>query len=427
MTATSSAWTTAAAPLARWMGDGWAAAAAVVTAAWVAVALAGGHQPPVADTVAGAAAAAGTAALVGAAWMPRTLASLAPAAAWLVVLPLAVAVADDRPALLAVAVVAAASGEVAAAARVGRARGPWLAFLVAGTAALVAAVVAGYDVVAALPGAGDALGGGLAGGEWRAVLGGEARGDDLAAVLGVSAGGLLLAGACLAPPRPRPLGVPALLVGVAAAVRLPAAPVTVVATTAAVLAAMVVPRRPGLALGLLAMAAASVPGGAPAALLLGAAACLSLAADHPAAALLGLPGGAALAAAVAEGVVTAAGVVTLAGAALIAALLAARAGPSERPALHRGALPALGLAAWLALRPGTWAWAGDNVVRPYDRGAAAALAGGVLAVVMVRATGLRGRVVTSDGDDVVGAGGDEGRSTDGMSATAAPASGPTET
>ena len=142
--------------------------------------------------------------------------------------------------------------------------------------------------------------------------------------------------------------------------------------------------RPTAALTLLALAALAGPGSTRgAALLLAAGGTLASALGWPAAAVLGLPGGVALAIALsARGGVTSfvegvlAGVVALA---LAAAAL--RQGAVPRPALW--AAPALALGAWLLVAPGTWGWVGPAGLRAYDAGAARALAGAALCVVVL--------------------------------------------
>jgi len=212
--------------------------------------------------------------------------------------------------------------------------------------------------------------------------------------------GLLLVGAAvvvvtaaLGPPRAWALAVPALAVALPIADHLPAGPGAAVAGGLAVAAALAVSSRPTVALGALAVAAAasSAPLGATASLL-AAGAVLALAVDHRAAALLGLPGAAALATAVVPPGRSGPAVVVAGATAATALVLVLRAGgaPGQirppRPPLS--AAPALVLAGWLLLAPGTWAWAGGDGTGAYNRGAAVAVAAAALAA----ATGIRDRL-----------------------------------
>jgi hypothetical protein len=127
----------------------------------------------------------------------------------------------------------------------------------------------------------------------------------------------------------------------------------------------------------------------------------------PAAAALGLPGGVALAIALAarggtvafvEGVLAGVVAVALAAAAM-------REGP-PRPSVWT--VPAIALGGWLLVAPGTWGWAGPAGLRSYDVGAARALAGASLCVVVLafreRAPArwyARGSPPDSPGEDAV--------------------------
>ncbi|HEX2063600.1 MAG TPA: hypothetical protein VHE80_04175, partial [Acidimicrobiales bacterium] len=64
------------------------------------------------------------------------------------------------------------------------------------------------------------------------------------------------------------------------------------------------------------------------------------------------------------------------------------------------AAPALALAAWLVLLPGTWAWAGAHGLSRYDQGAVVAAVGGMAAVVVGRTTRLGWRLTARDRDAV---------------------------
>lgn len=158
------------------------------------------------------------------------------------------------------------------------------------------------------------------------------------------------------------------------------------------------PLLPGVAAsaGVVALAATAVAGGiaAGAGALLAAGAVLGLVTGGRAAPLLAVPGGVALAhTLVLEGGVPAAivGVLALAAATGIADLIARRTmhtgGPvftaaDIRPVHAAAAL----LGAWLAVAPGSWAWAGASGLGPYDDGAAVMAAAGMLVAV---ATGAR--------------------------------------
>jgi hypothetical protein len=206
-------------------------------------------------------------------------------------------------------------------------------------------------------------------------------GGTLLGVVAVVAGGVPLA------PRPaRPL----LVVGVALAV--PAATSTTVAVTAASAAVLAAAWSGAFALPLALLAIAVAPVALAPASLVAAAAALAAADDDQGGivAVPALPGAVAAAAAIAAGPISAARVaVALALAAV--AYLATTTAPSHRPPLT--VVPAAALAAWLAVAPATWAWAGDTRLGHYDRGVAVALVA-VLAVEIVHR--VRPRPVPSD-------------------------------
>jgi len=168
------------------------------------------------------------------------------------------------------------------------------------------------------------------------------------------------------------------------------APFTVLLAVAAVMAALaarsgrVLVDRPATALALLGVAALVAPGATHgAALLLLAGGTLAAALGLPAAAALGVPGGIALAVALAaRGGVTPfvvgvlAGIVVLA---LAAAMLRAETPSRPLPWLA----PVLALGAWLLVAPGTWGWVGPTGLRAYDVGAARAVAGAILCLVVL--------------------------------------------
>ena len=359
----------------------WAAAVAVVTALWVVAALADGDPAPVDTTAMGAAAAAGTAAAVGAGWAfgplrPAWLAGLA-----LVLLPVAAAAGTEGSVpVLAIVLLVLVIADVGAA--LARAEDEpvdgevWLpaGLVLVATALLVAALAAGHD----------------GNGRWALTSPGRAQ-----ASFALAAAAVLLAAAALGPPRGRGYAGPALVVGLVAAPGLQSLTLAVLGGSLAVVSAGVLGRRPGTALGFLALGAAGFSAGRPAAALLAAGAVLALAyaADHPAAALLGAPGASLLATAVlASGDAAAPIVVALAAAA--SAVLLALSATREEAGLELGEqpwalVPVALLAAWLFLAPGTWAWTGSGSLELYDRGAAAAVAGGLAVVVARWALGLR--------------------------------------
>jgi hypothetical protein len=142
--------------------------------------------------------------------------------------------------------------------------------------------------------------------------------------------------------------------------------------------------RPAAALTLMGLAALVAPGATLGpGLLLAAGGALAAVFGWPAAAALGVPGGVALAIALAAHGGGAAFVVgALAGAvalALAAAVL--RAGPLHRPEVWM--TPALALGAWLLVAPGTWGWVGPVSLRAYDLGAARSVAGAALCLVIL--------------------------------------------
>jgi hypothetical protein len=158
------------------------------------------------------------------------------------------------------------------------------------------------------------------------------------------------------------------------------------------------PLLPGVAAsaGVVALAAAAVPSGgaASAAALIAAGAVLGLVTGGRAAPLFAVPGGVALAYALAlEGGVPAAvvGGLVLLAAALIADLIARRAMHIDGPVFVAADvrpvhIAAAVLGAWLAIAPGSWAWAGASGLGAYDDGAAIMAATGMLVAV---ATGAR--------------------------------------
>jgi len=192
----------------------------------------------------------------------------------------------------------------------------------------------------------------------------------------------------------------------------PAAIVLAGAAAVAAVGAWARPRvlhHPTAALALLAFAALVAPGATRApALLLAAAATLACALELPATAALGVPGGGALAVALAaRGGATPFVVGALAGVVALALAAAARGErPVPRPAMWSA--PALVLGAWLLVAPGTWGWVGPVSLRSYDVGAARALAGAALCIVTLVLLGrepggwyARAFPPDSPGEDVV--------------------------
>jgi hypothetical protein len=141
---------------------------------------------------------------------------------------------------------------------------------------------------------------------------------------------------------------------------------------------------------------------------LAAAGTLAAALGWPAAAALGVPGGVALAIALAARGGGAAFMVGLLAGVVALALAAAvlRAGPLPRPSAW--SLPVLALGAWLVVAPGTWAWVGPVGLHAYDVGAARAVAGAALCLIALvllgrDPTGWYARAFPPDspGEDVV--------------------------
>ncbi|MBV8302895.1 MAG: hypothetical protein JOZ04_01695 [Acidimicrobiia bacterium] len=216
------------------------------------------------------------------------------------------------------------------------------------------------------------------------------------------------------------------------------APVAIVLAVVAVVAAAaaLVDRppvcAPAAAITLLALAAVVGPGATRGpALLLAAAGTLAATVGWDAAAALGVPGGVALAIALAErGGATAFVIGAFAG--VVALVLAVAAARRERAAARRGtglaerreratarrrgavvrppiwSIPALALGAWLVVAPDTWAWVGPAGLRAYDVGAARAVAGAALCLVTLVLLGrepggwyARAFPTDSPGEDVV--------------------------
>jgi hypothetical protein len=138
------------------------------------------------------------------------------------------------------------------------------------------------------------------------------------------------------------------------------------------------------ALAYAAVAVAAVGPARPAGALLAAAAVLLGAAGTvvwPAA----LPGAVAAALALAAGSASLESVA--AGAAVVFAVLGLAATIRGRQQVERRGVPALALAAWLAVAPATWAWAGRAQVEHYQQGASRAVAAALLVSVVAWMTG----------------------------------------
>jgi hypothetical protein len=209
-----------------------------------------------------------------------------------------------------------------------------------------------------------------------------------AALLAVAAGALIAASA-LGPDGEdgfRLLLVPGLVTGWVVAPR-----VDGVALVAAVLVAgavALVPQRRAAgacaALAYAAVAVAAVGPARPAAALLAAAAVL-LGAAGPMVWPAALPGAVAAALALAAGSASLESVAAGVAVAFAALALAATVRGGRR--VERGGVPALALAAWLAVAPATWAWAGGAQVEHYQQGASRAVAAALLVSVVAWMTG----------------------------------------
>jgi len=163
------------------------------------------------------------------------------------------------------------------------------------------------------------------------------------------------------------------------------------AAVALVIAVLLVPRFPamafGAALGPWALVAAlePVPGTAGAARVLAAATVLALLLGGPLALIASVPGAAVLVSSLADGqgwprpVLGVLVALTLAG-----VLRGASAGTRARLRPVDGV--ALALAVWLVVRPTAWTWAHASLDRAYDEGTVVALASGLIATAMLRAT-----------------------------------------
>ncbi|MBW3536812.1 MAG: hypothetical protein KY395_03460 [Actinobacteria bacterium] len=367
----------------------WVALGGAVVAFWIMLAAAGGGVVEgfgltISLSPAGAAAAAGTA-LLGGSSAPSRADTLAAALAGMLLLPIAVAVAasgeDARP-LVAVLVLVAGLG-VTAGGRHRAARLRAVALAGVGTALLGAAVVAADQTGHVLTATGPAFGTPMvAGGALLALAG---------------------AGGSVGVPALKPLLVVGLLAGVVSASSVGDLWVPLLVGAAAIGIAAV---RPAAAFGLFAIAVAALPGAQPAASLIAAGVIVAIALDRDWAVVATLPGLIAMVetltlpgplaprvivagTAIALSVVIASDLFArrtrprtaqegsrLATTVDLAAL--PRAGP-RRAERHR--IPALVVAAWLLVAPGTWSWAGETRLGDYDAGAGRAVA--VAALILV--------------------------------------------
>jgi hypothetical protein len=142
--------------------------------------------------------------------------------------------------------------------------------------------------------------------------------------------------------------------------------------------------RPAAALTLIGIAALVAPGAARGpGLLLVAAGTLAAALGWPSAAALGVPGGIALAVALAARGGASAFVVGVLAGVVALALAAAVVREGWPPTPPWWAAPVLALAAWLLVAPGTWGWVQPVSLRAYDVGGARALAGAALCILAV--------------------------------------------
>ena len=210
--------------------------------------------------------------------------------------------------------------------------------------------------------------------------GGRLHADGRATAAALAVAAVLLVVASSSPgsaPSSRFLLVPAVLAGVTAAPIVPAA-AALIGGTGAVAAALV--RRPPAALALLAMSAAAVPAGVPAAYLLGAGALVAAAVGADVAVIVGLPGAVALAVAVVHSPSTSAAVITATAAVATAAVSAGQM--QARVVLDPSRVPAVALAVWLLVAPGTWTWTGPSLLTTYDQSAARAVAVALVVLVL---------------------------------------------
>ena len=355
----------------------WTPVAGAVAAAWACAALYGVVTfRGVEVTSAASAAAAGTALLAGVSPPARRAVAIGTGLLGLFVLPAVLASAgsgaDARPLAAVVALLVVGGAVYGGRDTATRVRA---AALAGGGCALMAATLATTAVEA-----------------WTLTPTSKVTAGLLVvagSLLAIASSGTVVAVASL-----RPLLTTGLLCGLVGAAALPG---TGVALLAGVCAAAVAGLRAPLALAFLAIAAGALPGGQPVAAIIGAGAVLATGLDIPAAAILGLPGGVALAVALAEpgpaGPRLALGAAGIAVAVSIAQSLRGETLRDEavtgRPksTSRRGVFeiegrraPILLASAWFAIAPGSWSWAGDPGLDTYDAGMARAV--GVIAVVI---------------------------------------------
>lgn len=337
----------------------WIPFAALVAAAWVTAALLGemtlGGQSL---TPAASAAAAGAALLAGVSPPARRPLPVIAGLFALLAVPAALAVAasgsDARPFVAAVAALVAAGAIFGGRDEVTRLRAAAMAGV--GVAMLVATVAAN--------------------GGWRLTPAG--RPAAVALVAAGAAMAMAASGAIVPVAALRPLLVPGLVCALVGAPGLGGPALPLIASACAVSVATL---RPPLALALLAVATAGLPGGQPVAALIGTGAVLAVAIDLPAAGLAALPGGVALTALLTDPGPALPRVSVAAAGLTIAVGIAMSLRGAARVEVERRRLPAIAAAGWFVVAPGTWSWAGDAGLRPYDTGMVRAFAVAGLALV----------------------------------------------
>ena len=367
----------------------WVGLGGAVVAAWIALAAAGGAVMEVASlsvtvTPAGAAAAGGTALVAGAS-VPYRGAALAASLSGLLLLPVTVALAasgeDARPLLVVLALVAGLGVTAGGRHRTARLRAVALAGI--GITLVGAAVIAADQGGYVLTPTGTTFGAAMVAGAALLVIAG--------------------AGGTVGVPALKPLLVAGLLAGVVSASVVGDLWVPLLLGAAAIGIAGV---RPTAALGLFAIAVAALPGAQPAASLMGAGVVVAIALDREWAVVAVVPGLIAtvetllIPGAVAPRVIVGAGAIALT--VLIAIdLFGQRAEPTQAregsrlasrvdlaalPGLaprraERHRIPAIVVAAWILVAPGTWSWVGEARLADYDSGAGRAVAVAILFLV----------------------------------------------
>ncbi|HUR18446.1 MAG TPA: hypothetical protein VMZ51_05845 [Acidimicrobiales bacterium] len=351
-----------------------------MTLGWVTATM-GRWDLPFETTGRGTAAAAAATALAGLAWGPRTGRGAPASVAALLVLAVGVAQAAGGSALLLTAALAFAAGTEAVPVLREGARNRLRSAPALGLVAAIVFVVAGmvFDGGAGIS---------------RPLPSVRLIG----AVSGVVAGALLVLVASLGSSRARPLVVPGLLIGLAAAPALPQMAVAGTAAAAATMLAFHLPGRPTLAFAALALGAAALQDAGQVPDLLAAAAVLGVAFINPVSAVLGIPAAAALASVAASTrMEPALAVVVVCAAATALALSRGAAERARDPQIGIAStmLPVFVLAIWLVFSPGSWGWSGARGLGTYDRGVLVASASMLLALVGRRVPGLLPRPTSS--------------------------------